>query len=154
MHGEPKVWVRFWPLASAAWSSGMILASGARGPGFNSRSSPPDSFFLRIFQMHDDLALFRPAGLMDKALACGAGGSRFDSRVVLLSPRARKRGSIPRSCSLAPACRGAVRFPGRAPWPFPAWEPKSTSSWCVAMMSILTLDHESCRSGDSAVGSA
>ena len=25
---------------SAAWSSGMILASGARGPGFNSQSSP------------------------------------------------------------------------------------------------------------------
>ena len=24
----------------AAWSSGMILASGGRGPGFNSRSSP------------------------------------------------------------------------------------------------------------------
>ena len=33
--------------SSAAWSSGMILASGARGPGLNSRSSPwsfqPDS---------------------------------------------------------------------------------------------------------------
>ena len=25
--------------SKAAWSSGMILASGARGPGFNSRSS-------------------------------------------------------------------------------------------------------------------
>ena len=27
----------------AAWSSGMILASGARGPGLNSRSSPSHS---------------------------------------------------------------------------------------------------------------
>ena len=27
-------------LQLAAWSGGMILASGARGPGFNSQSSP------------------------------------------------------------------------------------------------------------------
>ena len=27
-------------MQKAAWSSGMILASGARGPGINSRNSP------------------------------------------------------------------------------------------------------------------
>ena len=32
----------------AAWSSGMILASGARGPGFNSQSSPM-SQSLKVF---------------------------------------------------------------------------------------------------------
>ena len=40
----------------AAWSSGMILASGARGPGFNSRSSPLTS---RAMQPHP----CRPASL-------------------------------------------------------------------------------------------
>ena len=38
----------------AAWSSGMILASGARGPGFNSRSSPIGSSCHGALQGKDD----------------------------------------------------------------------------------------------------
>ena len=43
-------------LQVAVWSSGMILASGARGPGFNSQNSP----------------LVTPA---QTTVACGASGS-------------------------------------------------------------------------------
>ena len=33
----------------ASWSRGMILALGARGPGFESRTGPQTFFFLMVF---------------------------------------------------------------------------------------------------------
>ena len=42
----------------ACWSSGMILASGARGPGFDSRTSPSFIIFLIILQAVTAFSLF------------------------------------------------------------------------------------------------
>ena len=40
---------------SARWSRGMILASGARGPGFESRTSPIyNTFFFKYLLLRDD----------------------------------------------------------------------------------------------------
>ena len=44
--------ITYRPLTAAVWSSGMIPALGAGGPGFNSRSSPIFSF-LEICKHHN-----------------------------------------------------------------------------------------------------
>ena len=67
----------------AAWSSGMILAQGARGPGFNSRSSP-------CARMH---SIWKGLALDAIAQAISSGGWRdrwvARSRNRVLPPQAR-----------------------------------------------------------------
>ena len=49
----------------AVWSSGMILASGARGPGFNSQNSPlhaPGA--AKVTKEHDEF-VFSPGFVFD-----------------------------------------------------------------------------------------
>ena len=52
MCGEGKIIVKHRLLAPARWSRGMIRASGARGPGFKSRTSPEilwQAFVMQIY---------------------------------------------------------------------------------------------------------
>ena len=70
----------------AAWSSGMILAQGARGPGFNSRSSP----FLDQ-ALHIALALWIRAagsfaGLATRKRACSDKAATSNKELQLVRP--------------------------------------------------------------------
>ena len=97
---------RRWPgpknksLQLAAWSSGMILASGARGPGFNSRSSPMESqhHLLR----RDNYKLCRDPGSNR-----GPSDLQFDT----LARRCKLPAASQWKCSRPPAARGRCSHP-------------------------------------------
>ena len=52
----------------ACWSSGMILVSGTRGPGFNSRTSPDYYFFLKYIYIQCLQKGNIPAGIRTRDL--------------------------------------------------------------------------------------
>ena len=84
----------------AAWSSGMILGLGPRGPGFNSRSGPFD-----IDGVHCTCVLGWSAGLACRGCVCTFRGSIV---VSISACHAEDPGSIPG--------RGVLLSSGDARW--------------------------------------
>ncbi len=58
----------------ARWSRGMILALGARGPGFKSRTSPASVFGASFLEQHPSMLPFlghrMPPSTKDRAVVC------------------------------------------------------------------------------------
>ena len=94
-------------VTSAAWSSGMILASGARGPGLNSRSSPVDARKEKSEQ---------PDARKEKWNVAGSGSSQVHRHPFSLSGRASPTDLVRESrCGLGTMSLGIerVRFSSR-----------------------------------------
>ena len=92
-------------IPSAAWSSGMILASGARGPGFNSQSSP--------FVIHHWHHWFRTALSMSGCHRIHLGSSPC-GKVLLVDGRSvvmqnQRAGVIPKSLASQATASGVWR---------------------------------------------
>ena len=134
-HGLARCWpgkvsAKSESLQLAAWSSGMILASGARGPGFNSRGSPMES--QHHLRRRDNYKLCRDPGSNR-----GPSDLQFDT----LARRCKLPAASQWKCSRPPAARGRCSHPAE---PLPtATNPRSNARLAslalrAAVASLLT----------------